>query len=199
MLRLAVVCAFVGLTSMADAAPLKVVNAEGQLTGLKGVTAGGLVYDVMFDDGSCVDVFSGCDGSEDFLFDTEEEARTLAEAVLDGVDDGPLGAFDSDPGLTFGCDRGATQCRVLFPFALNSSGLNVRAVPAANWPVEADDNTIGVQGPRTAIALSANGGDVYGVATQVGIVPAPAAGWLLLSGCVALAALRKRRAPAAFA
>ena len=53
-------------SATASAATLNVVG--GQLMGASGVDVGGILYDVEFLDGTCIDLFSGCDESADFDF-----------------------------------------------------------------------------------------------------------------------------------
>ena len=40
---------------------------DGQLVGATGVEVDGSFYDVVFDEGSCVSIFSGCDEVSDFF------------------------------------------------------------------------------------------------------------------------------------
>lgn len=86
--------------SSANAAILN-VDASGQLLGAAGVDVGGTLYDVTFMDGSCADVFSGCNEAGDFTFQTEVSA-TAASAALFGqvLLDVPQGGFDSKSELT---------------------------------------------------------------------------------------------------
>ena len=56
-------------------------NGSGQLTGATGVDVSGTLYDVTFEEGSCAEVFSGCDNvSDDFDFDTVAAAEAAAKA-----------------------------------------------------------------------------------------------------------------------
>ena len=107
------------------------VDAAGQLTGAKNVrvNVGGTdqCYDVTFTannpsdntypDGSCQDVFSGCDEPTDFAFTNQAAAESAARALLDQVFlDTPEGDFDSQSALTKGCtDVGV--CTAIFPFS----------------------------------------------------------------------------------
>ena len=64
----------------------------------------GNLYDVQFLDGTCIGLYNGCDEISDFTFQTQSSAALASQALLDQVFlDGPLGNFDSDPTLTFGC------------------------------------------------------------------------------------------------
>jgi hypothetical protein len=64
------------LASAANAAMLNIVG--GQLIGASNVDVGGGLYDVVFTDGTCIALFSGCDSNSDFAFTTE--AAGLAAA-----------------------------------------------------------------------------------------------------------------------
>ena len=96
-----------GLTvTSAQASPILIVNGSGILTGATGVNVGGTLYDVEFVDGTCVALFTGCDQPSDFTFTTAADADVASQALLDQVllDTG-VGAFDSNPALTFGCSN----------------------------------------------------------------------------------------------
>ena len=88
----------------AFAMPTLVVNS-GILEGATGVDVGGTDYDVTFMDGTCIDLFNGCDAVSDFTFQTQAAAAQAATALLSSVlVDGPAGNFDTQPNLTLGCD-----------------------------------------------------------------------------------------------
>jgi len=108
-----------GLTvTSAQASPILIVNGSGILTGATGVNVGGTLYDVEFVDGTCVALFTGCDSPSDFTFTTAAAADVASQALLDQVllDTG-VGAFDSNPALTFGCSV-STVCFVDTPYAV---------------------------------------------------------------------------------
>lgn len=108
-------------------------TSGGFLTGATGVsvtTAGGDflgIFDVSFaSPGSCFDLYDGCDGPEDFDFNTATDSLAAAQALLDQVfiDDFPaLGLFDSDPGKTFGCKPDTGVCDVVIPYAFRDDRL----------------------------------------------------------------------------
>jgi len=90
------------MASGAQAATLNVVN--GQLMGASGVLVDGGLYDVQFLEGTCIDLYSGCDDVSDFTFQTQASARLASQALLDQVFlntvDGP---FDDIVTLANGC------------------------------------------------------------------------------------------------
>jgi hypothetical protein len=116
----------------ASAAPILVVDGSGILTGARNVDVGGTLYDVDFRDGSCVELFSGCDEVTDFTFQDEASATLAAQALLDSVFiDTQTQPFDSDPGITQGCAPGVLLCRAVTPFGTFQPIVSSRA--ANNW------------------------------------------------------------------
>jgi hypothetical protein len=100
----------------AQAATLNVIG--GQLHGASGVLVDGSLYDVQFLDGSCIDLYNGCDDLSDLLpFQIGQNGAQLANlALLDQVFvDGPEGSFDSVPELTNGCEA-PDKCFVFTPY-----------------------------------------------------------------------------------
>ena len=101
-------------------APILIVDVNGKLTGAHNVEVNGILYDVEFRDGTCADLFSGCDNPvTDFPFTTPADAFAAAAALLAQVFvDGTAPAlFDSNPALTLGCGT-TTVCGVFTPYAL---------------------------------------------------------------------------------
>ena len=132
-LVLAVVLALV--TSGANAVTLNV--AGGLLISASGVDVGGSLYDVEFLDGSCVDLFTGCDDLSDFTFTDYTSATLASQALLAQVFvDGVLGQFDSDAMLTAGCpplSGNQIECRLFTPYLpAIAPGTNVTARAAVN-------------------------------------------------------------------
>ncbi len=100
------------------------IVAGGEIIGATGVVVGDNGYDVEFVDGSCIELFNGCDDVSDFTFVDRGSARTAAQALLDQVFiDTPMGLFDSSPWLTKGCefDTRFRFCYALTPFEVRSN------------------------------------------------------------------------------
>ena len=114
------------MASSAQAATLDVIG--GQLMGASNVLVDGNLYDVQFQrDGSCIDLYNGCDEVSDFTFQTNASATLATQALLDQVFlDGPEGSFDSDATLTHGCDNAGanfyTFCQLMTPYGNQSDG-----------------------------------------------------------------------------
>lgn len=98
----------------ASATPALLINSSGILTGANNVNVGGVLYDVMFAEGSCDSLFNGCMPSS-FTFTTRASALAAAQALHDQVMvDSPLGLFDSTTDKIFGCSS-STFCFTLIP------------------------------------------------------------------------------------
>jgi hypothetical protein len=125
------------VASGAQAATLTVVG--GQLMGASDVLVDGSLYDVQFLDGTCIDLYNGCDDTSDFTFQTSASAFLASQALLDQVFlDGPLGLFDVSPLLTNGCsDSGA--CVAATPYFSGGSGLYLYERGAYNWWAKGPD------------------------------------------------------------
>ncbi len=191
-------------TSSYSAVALNIEN--GILKGATGVIVSGSSYDVSFQEGSCFDLFNGCDESSDFFFpipDTQgttfqnSKAFLASQALLDQVFlDSVLGLFDTDPTLTFGCDNG-NVCAVLTPvFPVSSPIIAVHAIFSGNSALESVDLPGVVFGrPVAADSSIANPGgdtDVFAIwSNNVSSVPVPATIWLFCSGLLGLFGMSK--------
>lgn len=124
VIRCALAASLLLLSSVASAALINVAP-NGLLTGAQGVQVAGSLYDVSFLDGTCIELFTGCDGAEDFLFNTPLTALQASIALSEQVflDDALLGAFDSVPGLTNGCGADEFLCNILTPYTVGPSGV----------------------------------------------------------------------------
>ena len=99
------------LLSMPSLANAAVQDIEaGQLVAAYMVEIDGNFYDVEFVDGTCADLFDGCDSSDDFTFTNGADALTASYALLDQVFvNTSYGPFDEASELTHGCPEG-TEC-----------------------------------------------------------------------------------------
>ncbi len=132
MRKLFVAIALVLIAGGAQAVTITVVG--GQLMGASGVLVDRSLYDVEFLDGSCIDLYDGCDEASDFTFQTGASAVLASQALLDQVFlDGPSGNFASAPVLVNGCGQLSNlgdplACSTLTPYQVYAGGAWLRYV-----------------------------------------------------------------------
>ncbi len=178
--------------SPAKAAVLN-VSSSGRLLGAQNVDVNGALYDVAFQDGSCVGLFNGCDNpATDFAFSTLADATNAANALLDQVFvDGPQGYFDSAPALTAGCGGWVSSCGVFIPYDLAPPPL-FSALEVYNDRFLAPDGILEFKLSRTYdTTIPAN--RTFAVFTPAAAVPEPASALLFGVGLVGLGMIRRRR------
>jgi hypothetical protein len=124
-----------GCAPLADAEPVLLVSGSGILTGARNVDVEGTLYNVMFVDGTCTDVFTGCRGAGDFQFATFAGAAAASKALIEQVfvDVASAGHFGTHPELTFGCTD-PVQCLAAIPTGLTGPGAVVFGAVAYNGP-----------------------------------------------------------------
>jgi hypothetical protein len=206
------------MASGAQAATLNVVG--GQLMGASDVLVDGSLYDVQFLDGTCIDLYNGCDEASDFTFQTFAASLLASQALLDQVFlDGVSGLFDSVPNLTAGCNTGlepenVTECSAFTPSpvyglsgpssivkAVNRSPSNISAFPCTGdfgFPATVGDCVAGdsVGNPSTFHTFPGSGlsysARVYAIWSPI---PEPNTALLLSLGLVGLSARHRASLP----
>lgn len=135
---------------------------NGELLGATEIDINGTLYDVSFVEGSCSDLFNGCDEVSDFFWQTAADALAASEALLDDVLlDSTSGNFDTDPESIFGCDN-LTNCQISTVWGISVPGYvqvswvdnyNVvsgdRARVSSSWRGWAANDDFGLNGVRT--------------------------------------------------
>ena len=186
--------AILGMALAMTASPVSaatlVLNGGGELTGARGVSVGGALYDVDFVDGTCVDLFTGCDENSDFTFAGDNvTAELAAEALHNQVF---IGVFDDNPSLTHGCT--GLLCIAWTPVSV--SGLTVGGLNAFNLSLAANANGspdfVAFNQIESSRDFADEPSDVWARWSEVSTVPLPAAGWMLLFAVACLAGLGRR-------
>lgn len=91
------------------------INSSGELTGATGVDVDGLFYNFSLEQGSCVELYAGCN-PDDFPFRTESVAEDAANALIQNVFiDSPNGNFAIDLDKITGCNPGVVGCIIFIP------------------------------------------------------------------------------------
>lgn len=175
----------------AQASLLLVIDDNGQLTGANNVDVDGLLYDVEFLDGTCFELFSGCDELGDFAFQSEESATAASNALLDLVfTDGPDGMFDSDPELTNGCED-LVACIAVTVYNSPVSGVLATVFTNNRFAAVADD-ALSVDFLATANTLNIPG-TVFAVWNEKEVISEVSAPSTIAAFALGLVALASRR------
>ena len=187
ILRIAMTACLIAAGPASLAATLNVVG--GELQGASGVDVGGVLFDVVILDGSCISLFDGCDdASDDFAFTSQSDAEDAAQALLDQVfiDDPILGNFDLNPASTRGCSDGLV-CRTIIPYAIDSTNLVLAF--ARNGDTADTDGVVAPNQVRRDADSSDSTADTFALfspTTLQGAVPEPGSIFLLALGVAAI-------------
>lgn len=177
-------------TAPANAATL--VFESGELQGADYVDVGGALYNVRFENGACDALFDGCNEFSDFAFNSQADAQAAAQELLDQVFvNSPLGAFDDQPELVFGCEIGRV-CRALIPFQpLNNNRARVARSQNGDTPARDRIRVRTIQNSFNS-DNGANSRDVFAVFTAI---PEPST-WLILTlGLFGVGGAMRRKTP----
>lgn len=129
------VLTFIG--AAACAAPV-LQTSNGTLMGVAGLDYQGQKYNVSFQDGSCEQLFNGCDSSSDMPFTDPFVAQAAMSLLMQTIVDSPQGNFDSQPGLINGCGS-PVQCLIQTPYELSDVIGQVKIAVFNNADIEAND------------------------------------------------------------
>ena len=166
------------------AAPMLTMSG-GQLTGATGLDVGGTPYDVTIMDGTCVDLFSGCDEASDFPFADLTEANTAVTEIFNLIN-GSI--FENAPPTVLGCSI-AVICTIYTPTlplgANDTISAALISIFAANPLVQASTLVGRTLGPSI--------GFTYAKWTPSAPIPEPTTMMLLSTGLLGLVGYRWRQ------
>ena len=57
------------------------IKDSGVIIGIDGIVFGGVTYNVAFDNRACIDIFDGCDSTDDFFFNDQTTAENASAAL----------------------------------------------------------------------------------------------------------------------
>jgi len=165
---------------------------SGELLGATAIEVAGYgTFDVSFQDGSCAELFSGCDELSDFPFTSYEQVRAASQALLDQVFiDSDLGLFDSTPALTRGCEDD-NKCIALIPYKFRDNWVMSKNLINANS--EGDDEHSWTTNLGIEQSITGRSNSTFAIFTQVVQVPTPATALLFASALFALVSFRRRK------
>jgi len=185
------VCLATALLSAANSHAGLIVDS-GKLIGATGIEVVGFgTFDVSFEDGSCADLFSGCDQLSDFEFNSFDQVRAAGQALLDQVFiDSELGQFDSNPTLTNGCEDD-NKCISFIPYKFLDNWVMGKTIINANSEGGDKHSYTTNLGIEQSIANRSN--TTFALFTKVVEVPTPATAFLFGSALIALVSFRRIR------
>ena len=123
IMKIACALLMTAVISVSHAAVIHITDSSGKLLGANNVLVDGALYDVEFLDGTCTNLFNGCDEQSDFTFDTGPSVQLALIALWELVlVDTQAGLFFTRPDLTRGCD--ISFCLLTTPYEfINTPGL----------------------------------------------------------------------------
>lgn len=132
------------LSTGAAATPMLTTDGSGNVTGATGLEAGGATYSMEFVDGSCIDLFDGCDSNADFIVPGTGDVThgsllsTFFDAFIASELTADDGSLDAQPDIAIGCERVSLDfCTTVAPTASHSSTEYV-ALQFTNRPYDVD-------------------------------------------------------------
>ena len=187
---------WLALPSASAMAQTRVISS-GILTGVNGLDVNGTFYDVSFQDGTCAQIFGGCvDQNEINSRNGGGDPMAALNALRIAIFfDGPLGNFDSNINLTFGCSD-APNCAILTPIFNIGDG----RVAHAFFLNLAGGGDFVTNGPWPEVMdTSESGSQVFAVFTPSAVVapavPEPDSWVMLIAGFALTGVAMRRRQP----
>ena len=187
------------LTMSSGVSAVTRITSGNTLLGANGVEVNHVLYDVRFQDGTCISLYSGCDQASDFVFpansfDANSASNALNEQVF--IDIGSQLWDSSSAFAPSGCTF-VNSCSIITPYGI--SGSNVLSTTFVNWYVATNTdfsriNTPSARSTFTTIGSTSGTMAVWSLAAPpVTPVPEPETYALLLAG-LGIVAFAARRA-----
>lgn len=181
---------FLSVPGQSHAATYNMDN--GQLIGAFDVNVEGTSYDVVFGDGTCIDLFTGCDEPSDFPFNESTAilaSTALIEQVFNNGDN-----FDLFPELTRGCTY-PLNCLVFTPYAISTSFPNSVLI---KYALNASGSATDSIGNSSDLVYFDEVDHINATYAQWSIVspsavPVPAAVWLFGTALIGFVGISRRR------
>jgi len=168
---------------------------DGILMGASDVDVLGKLYDVQFIDGSCNNLFNGCDPAA-FTFQRSFVADAASQALLDQVfRDSGSGNFDTNPMLIHGCETSSNDlCIVATPFDTFTVDFSLMSL-AYNYVIESQDQILSDFPISNSSSMEGLTYGVYAVWSPApdASVPEPATLACLGIGLIAMSVAPRRR------
>lgn len=179
--------------SMGSAHAVSYNVVGGELIGAFDVDVAGTFYDVIFGDGSCVSLYSGCDELSDFPFSDPAESQVAAMALITQVF-GNSDVYDADPSLTRGCESNACFLMMPYVFSTNVNFPGYASVKGGSNTPALMENVVVFSIIEPSFDLSAYSTWTYTQWTPtVSAVPVPAAIWLFGTALIGFIGFGKRK------
>jgi len=168
------------ISTSLQAATLNIV--DGHLMGAYNVNVNGTLYDVSFQDGSCVNLFNNC---SDFTFNSIQAAWDASTSLMNQVF---LGDFDTTPSLSNGIESSEGAFHTAYASAENSVDVSL----FYNRDNSGQPDQVYALSFYSYLDLTTQEDATWAVWSPT-VVPVPAAGWLLSSGLVGLLCLKRKK------
>jgi len=140
-------------------------------------------------DGTCIDLFNGCDESSDFVFFDPLDAEEASNALIAQVFDRERDTVDTDPTFTLGITY--LEVGIMFtPFEVIGDSVNGHC--ALNLDGRLPDYVAPCAATTTS-DFTIFSDATYAVWTPVSAVPIPAAIWLFGTAMIGLVGFGKRK------
>lgn len=164
-----------------------IIDYSGQLIGANGIDISGTLYNVEFLDGTCAQIYNGCDTNNDFIFNSNQ-AELASQALLSQVFlNSTTANFDSDTTLINGCES-TEECLIYTAFGTGWEWGNVQI--AYNSSTELNDSVILGGVHPTIVNFTTDESATWANWSPAAPVPLPASIWLFISGLLGIISFR---------